>query len=146
MTLHLVLSVWRVLPKIICKYSLNLFHKNPKTIHCHWRAPPPPRQISWPNNIHTLWREKVMGIFKLITLEKMFWSFIHSLNQLLRNLNSGFITSRWPPELHWLLYYMWPATPDPPSLRNLAAPRLSQPPAFPELATFFKTFRNPFNL
>ena len=35
MTLHLVLSVWRVLSEIIYMYSLNLFHKISKTIHYH---------------------------------------------------------------------------------------------------------------
>ena len=34
-TLHLVLSVWRVLPEINDMYYLNLFHKISTTIHCH---------------------------------------------------------------------------------------------------------------
>ena len=105
MTLHLVLSLWRVLPKIIYMYSLNLFHKNSKTIHCHWRALPPK------------FRDLTISIH---CEENRLWEFLNwspwkkcfDLSYILLT-NYEEIFWRSPACYETTVYCMWPATPAP---------------------------------
>ena len=60
------------------------------------------------------------------------------INSFIRN--SAFKTSQRMPDFHRPLDCMPLATLDPPCLRSLAAPQLSQLPTFPESVTYFKTF------
>lgn len=108
------------------------------------------------NQMVNFWRNghscnSSQGNICLLQVSKCFYCLKFFINagpwwQVIENvclsISSGFKTSWQLPDFGQLLDCMSPATPDPPCFRGFAVSQLLQPPTFPGLADYFKTFWN----